>query len=169
MQFSEYEGYKHPKQVIEDEYKTNKPEEIMYKDIRFNDHHAKLQIDNYRLLKHTKNKNFFFKKDQIYDLLAIDDGEGPAKNPDLDSRLTRGNLQTKPISKLAEKTNWEKQRKEFVTEKINKTQYTHDPFLVGTTIGNNPQQKFNPGFEIHGVGSRHYCRKNEHYYKKLQN
>jgi hypothetical protein len=167
MQFSKYEGYKHPRKVIEEEYKINKPKEIMYKDIDFNDHQHKLQIDNYRLKKYTKNKNFFFKKDQIYDLLAIDDGEGPGKNPDLDSKITRGNLQTKPISKLAEKTNWERQRKEFVTEKINKTQFTHDPFLVGTTISNNPQKNFNPGFDIYGINTRHYVRKSDRYYKSM--
>lgn len=157
----------HPEEVIEKEYNINEPKKFMYKDTQFNNHYAKLAIDNYRLQKYTHNKNYLFKKDQLYDLIDINDGKGPGKNPDVDSTLTRGNFITKPIDKLAEKTNWERQRKEILNTVTPRNEYYHNDFLVSTTISDNPEVNFNPGLRLRGINTRHYVRKDDDYYRNL--
>ena len=159
--------YIHPNKVIKKEYNITKPKKFMYKDTQYNDPQAKWITDNYRTIQFTNNPNYYFKKDQVYDLIGINDGKGPGKNPMNDSDLTRGNYQDKPYGKLADKTSWYDQRREFLDIKITNDEIEHDNFLVSTTISDKPQKNFWPSFETHGINTRHYSRKSELYYKKL--
>ena len=61
-----------------------------------------LQTKNYRTTQYTKNTNYHFKKDQVYDLQGISNGVGPGKNAKIDDILTRGNIDPKPGDKLSE-------------------------------------------------------------------
>ena len=162
-----FQEYEKNKNILDKKYKVEELQKTLYNDTQFNEPHSQWLIDNYRTTEYTKNPNYLFKKDELYDLIGINNGKGPGKKPDNDSNLTRSNLQNKPYGKLADKSSWYKQRKEFLDIPITSDEIDHDKFLVSTTISDDPQDNFWPSFEVHGINTRHYARKSELYYKKL--
>ena len=121
-----------------------------------------LQTSNYRTVKYTKNPNYHFKRDQVYDLQGIHDGYGAGRNVEVDDKLTRGNLVSKPNDRLAEQIGFIR-RIDFLPARHRKI--SHNKFLVSTTLKSRPQTSFNPGYDTYGVNCRNYKRKSELYYK----
>ena len=121
-----------------------------------------LQTKNYRTTQYTKNSNYLFKKDQVYDLQGIHDGKGPGRNVMVDDQLTRGNVEPRPNDKLAEKVSFIR-RIDFLPS--SHREVNHNKFLVNTTLSTRPQTSFCPQFDVQGVNCRHYGRKTDKYFK----
>jgi len=121
-----------------------------------------LHTKNYRTTQYTKNPDYLFKRDQVYDLQGIHDGKGAGRNVMVDDQLTRGNTEPRPNDKLAEKVGFIR-RVDFLPSKHK--QITHNKFFVSTTLSSRPQTSFCPQMDLKGVNCRHYNRKTDKYFK----
>jgi hypothetical protein len=120
------------------------------------------RVTNHRTTEYTKNPNYMFKKDELYDLQGIDDGKGPGKNILVDDKLTRGNWEPRPDDKLNEKVTFIRYV-DFLPEKDKNID--HDQFLVSTSLPKKPQTQFCPQFDKYGINTRNYQRKQDLYFK----
>jgi len=121
-----------------------------------------LQTKNYRTTQYTKNTNYHFKKDQVYDLQGIHDGKGPGRNIEVDDKLTRGNTEPRPNDKLSESVTFIR-RVDFLPVKQSKI--NHNKFLQSTTLSSRPQTSFCPQWDIYGVNCRHNGRQTDKYFR----
>jgi hypothetical protein len=131
-------------------------------DTQDNKNSSDWRVSNYRTTTYTKNPEYYFKKDQLYDLLGIYDGKGPGRNVMVDDKLTRGQTEPRPNDKLTEQVTFIR-RVDFLPAKHR--QITHNKFLVSTTIPSRPQTSFCPQMDLKGINCRHFNRKTDKYYK----
>lgn len=135
-----------------------------------------LQMANYRLPQYTGNTSYLYRPTRnkygkysqehtLYDLQGIDDGQGAGMNPDLDSELTRGNMVNLPEDRLVEKVTYS--RHVDILPPVLIPEFLHHKFLVATTISHNPQDNFEPEFDIYGVCCRHYERPSDEYFRTI--
>jgi hypothetical protein len=79
------------------------------------------------------------------------------KNIEIDDQLTRGNFYTKPLDKLSSKVDTNR----YIMPSLYKcVDNNHDKFLTSTNLSCNPQKKFNTEFNIQGISTSNYNRKN---------
>lgn len=117
---------------------------------------SKYQNTNYRNTNNHSNS----KINAIYLYQGINDGKGAGQNVNVDDELTRGNFHTKPLDKLAEHVTYER----YVNPNLHKcVDNNHKSFLTSTNLSCNPQQNFKGAFDIQGISTSNYGRKN---YKK---
>lgn len=122
--------------------------------------YVKYQTDNYR---YKPEVNYQSKVDEIYNFQGISDGKGPGRNINLDDSLTRGNIDNKPLDKLAESVTF----KRYVYPNLYKCDdYNNKSFLISTSQSCEPQTNYNGGFDIQGTSDRNFNRKSEKFYKK---
>ena len=122
-----------------------------------NNQFSKYQNTNYRK---KEKKQYESQINNIYHYQGINDGKGPAQNVDVDDKLTRGNFSTKPLDKLAEHANFEKHIHHNLHKCVDNNQ---NSFLTSTNLSCQPQKNYNGNFNIQGISTSNYGRKN---YKK---
>ncbi len=134
-------------------------------DTRDNKRISEFETANYRTQEFTRNPNYLFPFDHtFYDLQAIDEGKGPGMNPDLDSRLTRGNVVVRPPDRLAASVNFIRYV-DFLPPI--ETPIDHNKFFVSTSLSTDPQRKFSPTFFRPGVNSKHFHRMTDEFYRDI--
>jgi len=122
-----------------------------------NNNFSKYQNTNYR---YKENNQYNSKINKIYNYQGINDGKGAGKNIDVDDKLTRGNFHIKPLDKLSEHITYER----YVNPNLHKCiDNNHNNFLTSTNLSCQPQNNFNGSFNIQGITTSNYGRKN---YKK---
>ena len=155
---------------------TRSQNDFEYVKLSANDNYRinKFQLSNYRLPQYTRNPHYLYPNTNgpaelhtFYDIHAIDEGQGAGMNPDLDSHLTRGNMVNLPEDRLVEKVTYS--RHVDILPPVILPEFLHYKFLVSTTISHNPQENFNPEFDIYGVCARHYQRPSDEYFRTIGN
>lgn len=132
-------------------------------EVVYNRNYSNYLVKNYRQVNTTKNPDYRFRKDTVYELQGIEDGKGPGMNINIDDKLTRRNLTSKPIDRLAEATNTFYRTRDFFPKDYD---IYHNQFLVSTTLAKKPQTMNDPVFERYGKSTRHWNRKPEDFFKK---
>lgn len=132
-------------------------------EVVYNRNHSNYNVKNYRQVNTTKNPDYKFQKDSVYELQGVEDGKGPGMNITVDDRLTRGNMVNKPSDRLVEKTNTFHRTRDFYPKDYD---IFHNKFLVSTTLARKPQTMNEPIFERYGKSTRHWNRKSEDFFKK---
>lgn len=131
-------------------------------DVEYNKDQQQYVLDKSRYTNSNQPTKYYFPADQLYDYQDINHGDGPGVNVDADDKLTRGNIVSKPIDKLAEKDFFDPYRIILPTQVIPIRQAK---FLVSTSLAADPQKKYDPYFDIAGLNTRNYARKPDTYYK----
>jgi len=137
--------------------------------VRTNKEESQYKVTNHRA--HFDQCKLPFKTSHpLYENIGIDDGHVGQCTVNQDSELTRGmNFWSKPLDKLNDKVTSERHMIYLPpTKKVIKQDSFQDRFLISTSQSHNPQANFDPSFEIYGVYTRDYKRKNDKYYRKCR-
>ena len=159
--------------ILTSDYDKSIPNQLLAKDrtlydpcylhtyVNTNKAYSDYKITNYR--EHYDDCKKDFKTfDDIYYRIGISDGYIGSCNIDVDSKITRGKFYSMPLDKLNDKVTSE--RHMIYLPNKDKNIY-HKKFLTSTTHSNNPQKLFDPSFDIYGISTSHYKRKNDSFYK----
>jgi len=129
-----------------------------------NKHINKLQTDNYRTTKYTKNPCYYFPmQHKLYDLQNITEGQGGGMQPELDSILRIGHKVNLPEDRLQEKVTFIR----YIDYLPRTRSIDHKRFLVSTSLSVDPQERFLPEFDIQGVNCRHYVRYSDEFFRDI--
>lgn len=163
--------------ILPPDYDIHVPNQLLAKDrtiydpcylhtyVSTNKAYSDYKITNYR--QHYNNcKKDFNNFNDIYYRIGISDGYTGACNIDTDSNITRGKFYSMPLEKLNDKITSERH---MIYLPNNYKDIYHNDFLTSTTHSHNPQELFDPSFNIYGVSTSHYKRKQDSFYKNYHN